>query len=280
MPEVSIVIVNHKTKEYLRQCLSSVRENTDVNAEVIVVENASEDSSEDLLREYPEIRLLVNKQRLGFGTNNNLGAEGSTSPLLLFLNPDTVTPPGSLRAMLDAIAREPEFAVFGGRCLDATGGTERSTGRDPTLSGIAADRILASVPSLWPLLHLFSHRHYTGYELDRDVAWVTGAYLWIRAGIFRRLGGWDSSISMYYEDADLCRRVRDAGFGVRYIHSSTIHHYRSKTPIAPSHRREMMRTGLHIFIRKHYGPYRRWLYPRLLNLPRIKQGEIPLSTES
>ena len=268
MAEVSIVIVNHNTKEYLRQCLSSVRENTDVDAEVIVVENASKDGTEDFLREFPEIRLLVNKQRLGFGRNNNLGAEASTSPLLLFLNPDTVTPPGSLRAMLDAMAREPESAVFGGRCLDATGVTERSTGRDPTLSGIAADRILASVPSIWPLLHLVSHRHYAGYERDRDVHWVTGAYLWIRAEIFRRLGGWDSSISMYYEDADLCRRVRDAGFGVRYIHSSTICHFRGKTRIPPKRRKEMMRTGLHIFVRKHYGPFRRWLYPRLLDLPR------------
>ena len=83
---------------------------------------------------------------------------------------------------------------------------------------------------------------------------------------------------MYYEDADLCRRVRDAGFGVRYIHSSTIHHFRGKTRIPPKRRKEMMRTGLHIFVRKHYGPLRRWLYPRLLNLPRIDPpGEIPRS---
>ena len=269
MPEISIVVVNHNTKEYLRHCLSSLRENTDVDTEIIVVENASSDGTEDILQEFPEIRLLVNEQRLGFGRNNNLGAQASTAPLLLFLNPDTVTPPGSLRAMLDAIAREPENAVFGGRCFQATGVTERSTGRDPTLTGIAADRILASVPSLGPMLHLFSQKHCRGYDRDRDVHWVTGAYLWIRAEIFRRLGGWDSSIDMYYEDTDLCRRVRDAGFGVRYIHSSAIYHHRGKTPIAPNHRKEMMRTGLHIFVLKHYGPFRRWLYARLLNLPRI-----------
>lgn len=268
MPEVAIVIVNHNTKEHLRQCLSSVRENTDVDAEIIVVENASGDGTEDIVVEFPEVRLLVNKQRRGFGTNNNLGAEVSTAPVLLFLNPDTLTPPGSLRAMLDAIALEPEAAVFGGRCLDATGQTERSTGRDPTVAGIAADRIVASIPAIGPLLYRFSHRHYTGYGRDRDVHWVTGAYLWIRTQIFRRLGGWDSSIAMYYEDTDLCRRARDAGFRVRYIHSSTIYHHRSQTPLDPSHRKEMMRAGLLIFIRKHYGPFRRWLYPRLLNLRR------------
>ena len=270
MPEVSIIIVNHNTTEYLRQCLSSVRRNTDVDAEVIVIENASQDDTQDILEEFPEVHLLVNEQRLGFGQNNNLGAEASTAPLLLFLNPDTETPPGSLRRMLDVIAREPETAVFGGRCLDAHGVTDRSTGRDPTPSGIVTDRILASLPSLWPLLHLFTHRHCTGYERNREVDWVTGAYLWIRADVLRRLGGWDSSIYMYYEDTDLCRRVRDAGLAVRYIHSSTIYHHGGKTPIPAGHRKEMMRTGLHIFIRKHYGPFRRWLYPRLLNLPRIE----------
>lgn len=273
MPELSIVIVNHQTREYLRQCLSSIRDNTDVDAEVIVVENASEDGTEDMLRHFPEVRLLVNKSRLGFGTNNNLGAQVSKAPLLLFLNPDTLAPPGSLRTMLDAIAREPDTAVFGGRCVDATGATERSTGRDPTLSGIVADRLLTSIPPISPLLHLVSHRHCTGYERDRNVDWVTGAYFWIRTQVFRRLGGWDNSIAMYYEDADLCRRARDAGFRVRYIHSSTIHHHRSQAPIDPAHRRKMMRTGLHIFIRKHYGPFRRWLYPPLLRLPRIESAE-------
>ena len=270
MPEVSIVIVNHNTKEYLRHCLSSIHGNADIDPEVIVVDNASNDSIGDICQEFPGVRLLVNEQRFGFGRNNNLGAEASTAPILLFLNPDTVTPPGSLRGMLDTIAREPETAVFGGRCLDAKGGTQRSTGRDPTVSGIVTDRLLASFPSLSPLLHLFSHRHCTGYERNREVDWVTGAYLWIRADVFRQLGGWDSSIGMYYEDTDLCRRVRDAGRAVRYIHSSTIYHHGGKTPIPTGHRKEMMRTGLHIFIRNHYGPFRRWLYPRLLNLPRIE----------
>ena len=270
MPEVSIVIVNTNTRKYLQQCLESIRHNVDVDAQVIVIENASEDGSEEMLRQFPETKVLVNKERLGFSRNNNLGAEIGTAPVLLFLNPDTETPPGSLRLMLDTIAREPETAILGGRCLDADGETEYSTGRDPTPTSIAIDRILASVPSLRPLLQRFSQRYYRGYERDREVDWVTGAYLWIRAEVFRQIGGWDSSIALYYEDTDLCRRVRDSGFGVRYIHASTIYHYHNKTPMLTGHRKQLMRNGLHIFIRKHYGPFRRWLYPRLLRLPPIE----------
>ena len=98
---------------------------------------------------------------------------------------------------------------------------------------------------------------------------MTGAYLWIRAGVLGRIGGWDSSITLYYEDTDLCRRARDAGFRVRYTSASTINHYRNKTPMMSAARKKLMRNGLHIFIRKHYGPFRRWLYPLLLRLPPI-----------
>ena len=125
-------------------------------------------------------------------------------------------------------------------------------------------------PPLRPLLQRFSLRYYRGYQRDRDVDWVTGAYLWIRAEIFEQIGGWDSSIAMYYEDIDLCRRVRDLGCRVRYVHASTIYHYRNRTPMLPGHRKQLMRNGLHIFIRKHYGPLRRWLYSRLLRLPPIE----------
>ena len=133
MPEVSIIIVNTNTREYLQQCLQSVRRNVDIDAEVIVVENGSEDGSGEVLREFPEVKEIANEEILGYSHNNNLGAEISNAPLLLFLDPDTETPPGSLRAMLDIIASEPDVAVFGGRCLDADGETERSTGRDPHL---------------------------------------------------------------------------------------------------------------------------------------------------
>ena len=269
MPEVSIVIVNTNTREYVRQCLTSIRDNDDVDAEVIVIENASEDGSGEMLRQFPEVKVIVNEERLGFSRNNNLGAEIGTAPLLLFLNPDTEAPPGSLRAMLDIIASEPEVAVFGGRCLDADGETERSTGRDPTLTSLALDRLLTSAPPLQPLLQRFSQRHYRGYERDRDVDWVTGAYLWIRTEVFHRIGGWDSSITLYYEDTDLCRRARDAGFRVRYTSASTINHYHNKTPMMSVHRKKLMRNGLYIFIHKHYGPFRRWLYPRLLGLPPV-----------
>ena len=274
MPEVAIIIVNTNTRDWLHQCLLSLRDNDDVEREVVVIENDSEDSSREMLQEeFPEVKVIVNEEKFGFAYNNNLGAKASTAPVLLFLNPDTKVPPGSLRHMLNAIEHRPDMGVFGGKIFDGKDGIERSTGKFPTLTSIFLDRILGYAPPLHPLLQRFSQRHYSGYETARSVDWVTGADLWIRRQLFESVGGWDSAIFLYYEDQDLCYKVKRAGYGVFYTPTSTIYHYHNQTPMTSDYRKGLMRKGLHIFIRKHYGPVRCWLYKKVLRLPDIDPGE-------
>ncbi|MSR81447.1 MAG: glycosyltransferase family 2 protein [Candidatus Latescibacteria bacterium] len=267
-PELSIIIVSHNARQWLGQCLGSLHAHSEVAAEVIVVENCSDDGSGELVREqFPEVKLLCNAQRLGFAANNQIGALASSAPLLLFLNPDTEVPPGSLRAMLEVVARHPECGVFGSRLLDGEGEVERSVGRFPTLVSIFLDRLLQSLPLFQPALDHYSQRHYRGYEDQRNVDWVTGAALWIRRETLSRAGGWDGEhFFMYYEDVDLCYRARQAGFKVRYIPQSELFHYHNKAPVDPCQRKTWMRQSQGIFMRKHYGPLRGRLYPLLLRL--------------
>lgn len=271
-PELSIIIVNHNARQWLGQCLGSLRAHPEVAAEIIVVENCSDDGSVELVREqFPEVRLLCNAQRRGFAGNNQTGALVSSAPLLLFLNPDTEVPPGSLRALVEVAARHPECGVFGSRLLDGEGGVERSVGRFPTLVSISLDRLLQHLPLLQPALERFSQRHFRGYEEQREVDWVTGACLWIRRQALDQAGGWDGvHFFMYYEDVDLCYRARRAGYQVLYAPQSELFHYRNKAPVDPGRRKALMRRGLHAFARQHYGPVRRWLYQKLLRLPDLE----------
>ena len=126
---------------------------------------------------------------------------------------------------------------------------------------------LGYVPLLRPGLQRFSQRHYCGYDSPRAVDWVTGACLWMRRELYLAIGGWDNRSTLYYEDIDLCYRIRQAGHRILYVPQSAFIHYHNQTPMPPGHRKELMRTGLHQFVRKHYGPWRRSLYPRLLRLP-------------
>jgi hypothetical protein len=267
-PELSIIVVSHNARQWLGQCLGSLRGHPEVRAEVIVVENCSEDGSGELVRaQFPEAKLIGNAQRQGFAANNNTGAQASSAPLLLFLNPDTEVPAGSLRAMVDAVARHPECGVFGSRLIDAQGGVERSMGRFPTLTSIVLDRLLQVLPLLQPLLERFSQRHFLGYERERYVDWVTGAALWVRRETLEKAGGWDgANFFMYYEDVDLCCRARQAGYRVLYAPQSELFHYHNKTPAAPGQRKDWMRQSQRAFMRKHYGPVRGRLYPLLLRL--------------
>ncbi len=267
-PELSIIIVSHNARQWLGQCLGSLRGHPEVAAEVIVVENCSDDGSAELVREqFPEVKLICNTQRQGFAANNNTGAQASSAPLLLFLNPDTEVPPGSLRALLKVAASHPECGVFGSRLLDAEGEVERSMGRFPTLTSIFLDRLLQHLPVLQPLLERFSQRHYRGYERARRVDWVTGAALWIRREILDQAGGWDGvNFFMYYEDVDLCYRARQAGYQVLYAPQSELYHYHNKTPVDPARRKTWMRQSQGSFMRKHYGPLRGRLYALLLRL--------------
>lgn len=259
-PELSIVIVSMNTRDWLHQCLTSLAAHTDVIQEVIVVDNVSHDGSADMVEEeFPRVELIRNQEQHGFSQNNNIGAEMSTAPVLLFLNPDTKVPEGSLRRMLDVVASRPECGVFGGRLLDDQEMVELSTGAFPTVHSIVIDKLLSSAAPMRLLLSGLSQRHYRGYDTMRLVDWITGAYFWIRRELLETVGGWDSDFFMYCEDADLCYRTRKAGYRTLYVPQSTIYHFHNKTPMAQQRRKALMKEGFRIFARKHYGPLTRWL---------------------
>lgn len=269
-PEVSVIIINTNTCDWLEPCLRSLRANDDVKAQVIVVENKSDDASEEMVRQhFPEVELICNDERYGFSKNNNIGAEYAEAPLLLFLNPDTEMPQGSLRRMVDAVNAEgPKYGIFGFKIFDADQLIERSTGAFPTLVSVFLDKTLEHARFLQPLLQRFSQRHFLGYDRRREVDWVTGACLWIRRDVFERVGGWDSNIFLYYEDADLCYRVRQEGLRSLYMSDVSMFHYHNKTPMALKRRKQLMVNGLHIFVGKHYGSLRAALYRLFLGSPK------------
>ena len=259
-PDLSIVIVSMNTRDWLHQCLTSLAANSDVTREVIVVDNVSHDGSADMVeKEFPEVKLTRNQEQYGFSQNNNIGAKVSTAPVLLFLNPDTKVPKGSLRRMLEVVASRLECGVFGGRLLDDWETVELSTGAFPTVPSIVIDKLLSSATPMRPLLNGFSQRHYLGYDTMHLVDWITGAYFWIRRELLESIGGWDSNFFMYCEDADLCYRARKAGYRTLYVPQSTIYHFHNKTPMSLQRRRELNKEGFRIFAQKHYGPITRWL---------------------
>ena len=251
---LAIIIVNYNTRDWLSQCLRSLyAQDMAQEVEIVVVDSASTDDSVDMVRrDFPCYTLIASKENLGFGRGNNLGAARITAPILLFLNPDTRVTDGALAELLLFMDQHPQYGAAGGRIYDGEGQQELSAGTWPTLLSLILDRVLVSFPSLCGRLEHLAH-HYWEYEKQREVGWVTGAYLCIRRDLFEQLSGFDPAIFMYYEDVELCYRVWASGSRVCYFPGASIIHYRNKAPVLPRHRKRRIREGLRQFARKHYA---------------------------
>lgn len=223
---MAVVIVSHNTREHLRACLATVL--AEAPREVVVVDNASSDGSVEMVEScYPGVLLRANKINRGYGAAANQAIAGCAAPYALLLNSDTLLEPGALGALSAYLDLHPRAAVVGPRLVTPDGRLEASCYPFPTplntlleLSALGRPvRLIRHVPVLrdryvrtWPQTRA------------RVVPWVKGAALAIRRDAFAAAGGFDESFFMYYEEADLCYRLRAAGWQVHFTPVATVVH--------------------------------------------------------
>jgi len=213
-PRLSAIVVNWNAGPKLACCVGSLLRDGESPRldEVLVVDNASTDGSLDGLETRgPRLRVVQTGANLGFGRGVNRGVAATHTPYVLVLNPDVELGPGALAQMLDRLDSDPRAAVVGPR-LHAQGGEVHETcGPPPTLAHEVCRKFL---------LHLALPFLTFGRLRPRTVArvgWVTGACFAVRRAAFDSVGGFDESIFMYYEDVDLCLRLRSEGWHVVYL---------------------------------------------------------------
>jgi N-acetylglucosaminyl-diphospho-decaprenol L-rhamnosyltransferase len=211
---LSIVIVNWNGAELLPGCLAPL---DGCGIEVIVVDNGSTDASLDLLAtSFPQARVVANPDNRGFAVASNQGLRLATAPYVLFLNNDTVPDPKALEELTSFMAHNPDTGVVGPALVFPGGRRQPSCGPGPNLwTEILAKTLL--------------HRALPGLrekapERTCRVDWVTGAALCIRRDQALELGGLDEAMFMFYEDLDLCARVREAGKQVWFVATPPIVH--------------------------------------------------------
>lgn len=258
MASVGIIIVNWNAGEQLQQCLDSIAaadRSAFALAAVVVVDNASTDRSADHLasRGLP-LRVIHNAENLGFAAACNQGAAGVGTDYLLFLNPDTRLEPDSLDGAT-AWMEVPEHAatgILGIQLVDDEGTVSRSCARFPTVASMLAKVLgLDRLAPAW-------FRGYVMEEWDhatsRPVDHVIGAFYLIRGGLFAKLGGFDESFYVYFEDLDLSRRARAAGFPSYYLAEVRARHTGGGTSARIKSTRLFysLRSRM-IYARKHFG---------------------------
>ena len=222
--ELSIIIVSWNVRRDLEACLQSLRGNSEVPCETIVVDNASADDTLAMLRGYPEVHAIANPDNRGFAAANNQGLAVAQGQWLLLLNPDTVVPPGTLRKLLDFARAHPEAGVIGPRLLNPDGSLQYSCRHFPTVTaGMFRHTFLGR---LFP--HVKSMREYLmcdwPHDAPRAVDWLSGAAMLISRPAFEQVGRLDEGFYWGSEDVDYCYRMHQAGWEVLYPPEASIPH--------------------------------------------------------
>jgi len=224
--KLSIVIVCWNDLNVIRNCLESIFATVrKTDFEVIVSDNGSSDGSVDFVRQsYPQARIVENGENLGFSKGNNAGIRVTKGEYVLILNPDTIIHKGALDKWVELANKHPEAGAFGCRVLNPDGSWQLSARPFATVW-----RYWLAALYLGPLAYLsgiFISNVYPGWKGDtkREVDWVSGCCALFRGRLLKDLGGFDEQFFYHFEEADLCRRVWDAGFKIIFIPEVSITH--------------------------------------------------------
>lgn len=245
MPLISIIILNYKTPDITKKCISSIFDNyqkeiKDGKIEIIVADNASGDDSLEKLKKIKGIKLVENKENYGFGKGINMASKNATGEYFLFLNSDTQVFDKSFLDMVSFLKKNIHVGIMGGKLKNADGSTQPSCGEFYTLKNFFI-MVLGG--------EKFGFIRKNPSKIA-SVDWVSGASMMIRADIFKKINGFDEDYFMYMEDMDICFRIKKLGYQVYFYPNIKIEHAErasSNKTFAIVH----IYKGLLLFYKKH-----------------------------
>lgn len=252
----SVIIVSWNVRQDIINCLGSIYDYQSSRPfEVIIIDNASSDGSTQEIREkFPSVTCVSNNKNYGFAMANNQGIKLAKGEYLLFLNPDTIVHPGALDYLIDFMDDNKDVGACGPKLLNEDGSTQRSTREFPSYRGalyrftfLKYFKIFKNSYRSW-LMKDFDHKS------QEDVDQLMGAALLVRKSIIDKIDGFDENFFMYYEEVDLCYRIKQYGWRIVFLPQACIAHLggRSSQQI-PAAKRIMMLRSLLKYFRKNHG---------------------------
>ncbi len=252
--DVSVIIVSFNTCDVTCRCLECLRGDLQgLEAEVIVVDNASTDGSVEAIRKaFPDVRVIASERNLGFGAANNLAMRQARGRYFLLLNSDAFVRPGTIRTLMEELEDGPEVGVVGPKLLNEDGSTQRSCFRYPT-PGRAWLETLRVARWFKPRSPLGDYRRWAHDEAC-EVDWAVGACLLLRREVFEQVGGFDERFFLYAEETDWQKRIREAGWSIRFTPRAELTHLGGASGASDRVRiNEHFFAGLDRYQRKHHG---------------------------
>lgn len=267
--KLSVIIVTYNSEYDIKPCLDTITAAKE-EMEIIVIDNASQDRTREILQTYPGIKTIFNRKNLGYARANNQGFALSKGEYILLLNPDTEAPPHSIHLLVEYLNQNPEVAAVAPRLLNPDGSTQYSIRSFPTFLSVLGE--ITGLPQLFPNCHRLNRwrRREFNYEKPNFVEQPMASCLLIRRAVFLELGGFDENFPIYYNDVDLSYRMFQKGYKTYYLPSARVVHKigGSTNPLKPKMIFENHR-ALFRFLKRH-SPKTRFAFQAIILLPLLE----------
>lgn len=268
--KLSVIIVNYNVRHFLEQCLHSVvKAAKGLDAEIFVVDNNSVDNSVEMVREkFPEVKIIANKENLGFSKANNQALRIAKGQYQLLLNPDTVVEEDTFKKVIDFMDMHPEAGGLGVYMIDGKGNFLPESKRGLPTPMVAFYKIFG-LSALFPKSKIFGKYHlgYLDKNKTHEVEILSGAFMLLRKETLDKIGLLDEDFFMYGEDIDLSYRIIKGGYKNYYFPETRIIHYKGESTKKSSVNYVFVfYNAMIIFAKKHFSQKHAGIFSFLINL--------------
>ena len=244
--KLSVIILNYNVRHFLELCLKSVEAAlSNLDAEIIVVDNQSSDDSCEMIKtQFPKVKLIENTENYGFSKGNNIGVAAAQGEYVCILNPDTVVAEDTFEILLQFSDDNPKIGGVGCRLIDGNGDFLPESKRYVPTPLVAIKKMFG-----------FTDSYYVK-DLDQtdigNVPVLVGAFILLRKSIYQEVKGFDEDYFMYGDDIDLSYKILKAGYENVYNGQTTIIHFKGESTLKDKAYAKRFYGAMQIFYKKHF----------------------------
>lgn len=244
--ELSVVILNYNVKFFLELCLKSVEQAiTEIDAEIIVVDNNSSDGSSEMVsQKFPSVTLISNQDNVGFAKANNQGVKVAKGEFICILNPDTVVAEDTFIKLLEFANSKTNLGAIGCKLIDGSGKFLPESKRNIPVVRVALQKMFGN-----------GKRYYANQIKNNKIGKVdvlVGAFMFLKKNTYSQVKGFDENYFMYGEDIDLSYKLLKSGFQNYYYGETTCIHYKGESTAKDKKYTKRFYGAMKLFYKKHF----------------------------
>jgi GT2 family glycosyltransferase len=251
--QLSVIILNYNVRYFLELCVLSVQNAIqNIDAEIIVIDNNSQDDSCEMMKQcFPNIKLIENKENSGFPKGNNIGVAIAKGEYVCILNPDTVVAEDTFTKVLAFAKKQKDLGIIGVKLIDGTGNFLPESKRGIPTPFVAFTRITGLYNVFPKLFGKYYAQHLSENETEK-IEILVGAFMLMQRDLYNEIGGFDENCFMYSDDIDLSYMVLEKGKSNYYFHETSVIHYKGESTIKDVTYMKRSQDAMNFFYKKHF----------------------------